>query len=141
MYVFEEMYQGRKLHELINETHENPKYLPGIRIPDNIVATPDIREAVRGAHVLVFVMPHQFIKSLCQEIQGHVLPGAKAISLVKGFDCEHNQINLSEAHSDSGTQRATDAGVVRRRWSAGRGSPSLHCADDADPSTSHLADD
>ena len=36
----------------------------------------------------------QFIKSLCRQIQGHILPGAKAISLVKGFDCENNQINL-----------------------------------------------
>lgn len=88
------MYQGKKLHDIINETHQNPKYLPGIDLPDNIVATPNIREAVAGAHVLVFVMPHQFIKPLCAQIQGHILPGAKAISLVKGFDCENNQINL-----------------------------------------------
>jgi glycerol-3-phosphate dehydrogenase (NAD+) len=65
-----------------------------VKLPANIVATPNLREAVKDAHVLVFVMPHQFIKSLCHEIQGHVLPGAKAISLVKGFDCEGNQINL-----------------------------------------------
>lgn len=44
--------------------------------------------------VLVFVMPHQFIKPLCAEMRGHILPGAKGISLVKGFDCEHNKINL-----------------------------------------------
>ena len=94
MYTFEEQFQGRLLHELINERHENPKYLPGIQLPHNIRADPDIRRVVAGAHVLVFVMPHQFIKSLCTEIQGHVLPGAKAISLVKGFDCENNQINL-----------------------------------------------
>ena len=59
MYVFEENYNGRKLTEVINETHENPKYLPGIKLPENIVATPNIREAVKDAHVLVFVMPHQ----------------------------------------------------------------------------------
>jgi len=94
MYVFEEMFQGRKLTEIINEKHENVKYLPGVRLPDNIVADPDIRHVVSGAHVLVFVMPHQFIKSLCKQIQGHVLPGAKAISLVKGFDCEGGKINL-----------------------------------------------
>lgn len=94
MYVHEESFEGRKLHDVINERHENPKYLPGITLPDNIVADSDIRRVVSGAHVLVFVMPHQFIKGLCQRMQGHVTPGAKAISLVKGFDCENNQINL-----------------------------------------------
>ncbi len=83
MYVYEEIYKGRKLHELINETHENPKYLPGIALPHNIRAVSNIREVVANAHVLIFVMPHQFVKPLCHEIQGHILPGAKAISLVK----------------------------------------------------------
>ena len=31
MWVFEEEVEGRKLSELINELHENPKYLPGLR--------------------------------------------------------------------------------------------------------------
>jgi len=66
MYVYEEMFQGRKLHDIINETHENKKYLPGIKIPDNVRAVPDIKKVVTGAHVLIFVMPHQFIKPLCQ---------------------------------------------------------------------------
>ncbi len=29
MWVYEEDYEGRKLTEVINELHENPKYLPG----------------------------------------------------------------------------------------------------------------
>ncbi len=70
----------------------------GITLPDNLVAIPDLRTAISGAHILVFVMPHQFIKSLCREMQGHVVSGAKAISLVKGFDCEHNQINLISSY-------------------------------------------
>lgn len=94
MYVFEEVFKGRKLTEIINETHINEKYLPGIKLPENIVACPDVRETVWGAHVLVFVMPHQFVKPLCKEMQGHIVPGAKAISLVKGFDTERGKINL-----------------------------------------------
>lgn len=66
----------------------------GIKLPENIIACPNLRETVAGAHILVFVMPHQFIKSLCAQMQGHIVPGAKAISLVKGFDCENNKINL-----------------------------------------------
>jgi glycerol-3-phosphate dehydrogenase (NAD+) len=38
MYVYEEMIDGKKLTEIINETHENIKYLPGHKLPPNIVS-------------------------------------------------------------------------------------------------------
>ncbi len=37
MYVYEELVNGRKLTEIINEDHENVKYLPGHKLPANIV--------------------------------------------------------------------------------------------------------
>jgi len=37
MYVYEEIIDGKKLTEIINETHENVKYLPGHKIPENVV--------------------------------------------------------------------------------------------------------
>ena len=40
MYVYEEMVNGRKLTEIINTEHENVKYLPGRRLPENIVRQP-----------------------------------------------------------------------------------------------------
>lgn len=38
MYVFEEQIDGKKLTEIINETHENVKYLPGHKLPANVVS-------------------------------------------------------------------------------------------------------
>lgn len=38
MYVYEEMVNGKKLSEIINETHENVKYLPGHKLPENVVS-------------------------------------------------------------------------------------------------------
>lgn len=37
MYVYEEMIEGKKLTEIINEQHENVKYLPGHKLPANVV--------------------------------------------------------------------------------------------------------
>lgn len=37
MWVFEEMVNGRKLTEIINTDHENVKYLPGHKLPPNVV--------------------------------------------------------------------------------------------------------
>lgn len=37
MWVFEENINGRKLTDIINKDHENVKYLPGCKLPDNVV--------------------------------------------------------------------------------------------------------
>jgi glycerol-3-phosphate dehydrogenase len=52
-------FEGRKLTEVINSDHENKKYLPGVQLPENVVAIPDIGGAIKDATALVFVMPHQ----------------------------------------------------------------------------------
>ena len=38
MYVYEEMIGDRKLTDIINTEHENVKYLPGHKLPANIVS-------------------------------------------------------------------------------------------------------
>lgn len=35
------------------------RYLPGIKLPENIVAVPDLLEACKDATLLIFVVPHQ----------------------------------------------------------------------------------
>ncbi|XP_066966519.1 glycerol-3-phosphate dehydrogenase [NAD(+)], cytoplasmic isoform X2 [Macrobrachium rosenbergii] len=86
MYVYEEMIDGKKLTEIINTTHENVKYLPGKKLPENVVAIPDVLQAAQDADVLVFVIPHQFIKTICAPLVGKLKPTAVGISLIKGFD-------------------------------------------------------
>ncbi|CAB1329401.1 unnamed protein product [Coregonus sp. 'balchen'] len=61
MWVFEEMVDGRKLTEIINTDHENVKYLPGHKLPPNVLAVPELVDAAKEADILVFVIPHQFI--------------------------------------------------------------------------------
>jgi len=38
MYVYEEMINDRKLTDIINNDHENVKYLPGHKLPENVVS-------------------------------------------------------------------------------------------------------
>nr|XP_006629312.1 PREDICTED: glycerol-3-phosphate dehydrogenase [NAD(+)], cytoplasmic [Lepisosteus oculatus] len=86
MWVFEEMVNGRKLTEIINTDHENVKYLPGHKLPPNVVAIPDIVDAATGADILVFVIPHQFIGKICDTLKGKIKKDAIGISLIKGVD-------------------------------------------------------
>jgi glycerol-3-phosphate dehydrogenase (NAD+) len=93
-WVFEEQYQGRPLTEVINTTHENPKYLPGIRLADTIHAEPDLIKACQDCTVLVFVLPHQFVRGVCDDLAGSIKPSVKAISLVKGLEIKPDRITL-----------------------------------------------
>ncbi|CAG9133103.1 unnamed protein product [Plutella xylostella] len=86
MWVFEEMIEGKKLTEIINETHENVKYLPGHKLPENVVAIPEVVDAARDADILIFVVPHQFVRKICSSLLGQIKPTAAALSLIKGFD-------------------------------------------------------
>uniref|UniRef100_A0A8C3S3C7 Glycerol-3-phosphate dehydrogenase [NAD(+)] n=1 Tax=Chelydra serpentina TaxID=8475 RepID=A0A8C3S3C7_CHESE len=86
MWVFEENINGRKLTDIINNEHENVKYLPGYKLPENVVAVPNLNEAVQDADLLVFVIPHQFIHKICDEITGRVPKKAVGITLIKGID-------------------------------------------------------
>jgi len=90
MWVFEEeiQYKGetRKLSHVINQDHENVKYLPNIELPHNIHAEPDLEEACRDATLLIFVLPHQFLPSLLKKIRHVVDPSCRGVSLIKGLD-------------------------------------------------------
>ncbi|PVD35635.1 hypothetical protein C0Q70_02598 [Pomacea canaliculata] len=94
MYMYEENVNGRKLTEIVNTEHENVKYLPGVKIPENVVAVPEVCEACTGADILVFVLPHQFVRTTCQKMVGSIKKNAIAISLIKGFAITDSGIQL-----------------------------------------------
>jgi glycerol-3-phosphate dehydrogenase (NAD+) len=107
MWVFEEdVKQGdgsaRKLSEIINNDHENVKYLPGIKLPANVKAITDVKKAVEGAHVLVWVLPHQFIPRTAESVKDVIHPNAISVSMVKGgVDIAKDGLKLcSETISD-----------------------------------------
>ncbi|PVV04683.1 hypothetical protein BB560_000806 [Smittium megazygosporum] len=85
IYSHFETFDGVSLSDVINKTHENPKYLPGRKLPENVYATSDEKEALDGATMLVIVVPEQFLesslRSIYKNIDGRRL---KIISLIKG---------------------------------------------------------
>jgi len=99
MWMMEEIvkdgpYAGRKLTEVFNETHENVKYLPGIVMPKNTFAEPDLLTSVKDATLLIIVIPHQFLGNTLKQLKGNIKQNAKAISLMKGINFENDQFVL-----------------------------------------------
>lgn len=97
MWVYEEMIeQGdgsqQKLTNIINNRHENVKYLPGIRLPDNVKAVADLAEACQDATLLIFVLPHQFLPKLLPTIRENAHPACRGVSLIKGLGEFHHGV-------------------------------------------------
>lgn len=68
MWVREKVVNGKALTKVINETHLNERYLPGIPLPENLVAVGQLKKVVKDATLLVFVVPHQlYVFSQCAE--------------------------------------------------------------------------
>ena len=72
--------------EEINTRHTNEVYLPGAVLPDKLVATNDIAEAVHEADVIVMAIPSQNFRSVLQEVAGHIRAWVPVISLTKGLE-------------------------------------------------------
>lgn len=94
MYVYEEMVDGQKLTEIINTKHENVKYLPGHKLPENVVAVPDLLDCAKEADLLIFVIPHQFLTRICSSLKGNIKSSAVGISLIKGIDVTPDGLKL-----------------------------------------------
>ncbi len=78
--------RGREVAEAVNSTHENPVYLPGLRLADSLRATTDIAEALEGATLVVFVVPSHAMREIAALAAPVVEDGATVVSASKGLE-------------------------------------------------------
>eukprot|EP00408_Alexandrium_pacificum_P060704 CAMPEP_0171174050 /NCGR_PEP_ID=MMETSP0790-20130122/10531_1 /TAXON_ID=2925 /ORGANISM="Alexandrium catenella, Strain OF101" /LENGTH=435 /DNA_ID=CAMNT_0011638919 /DNA_START=116 /DNA_END=1423 /DNA_ORIENTATION=- len=77
---------GTKLSTIINRDNENVKYLPGVKLPDNLKAEPDMETAIAGADLVVVGVPDQYIVPTCQKMKPFLKRSARLILLAKGVE-------------------------------------------------------
>ena len=70
----------------INKDKENIDYLPGVVIPDNIVVTTNIEEAVKDGTIIVLAVPSQAIRSVCKQIKPFVKDKQILVDVAKGLE-------------------------------------------------------
>jgi glycerol-3-phosphate dehydrogenase (NAD(P)+) len=70
----------------INESRQNPDYLPGIELPEQITATHDPEEAAAGADIVVLAVPSQTLRSNLEDWATVLAPDAVLVSLMKGVE-------------------------------------------------------
>ncbi|MFC5380436.1 NAD(P)H-dependent glycerol-3-phosphate dehydrogenase [Aquipuribacter nitratireducens] len=70
----------------IASDHANPRYLPGVELPEALTATTDAVGAVSGADVVVVALPSKVLRRTVAPLAAHVRPDAVLVSLSKGVE-------------------------------------------------------
>jgi glycerol-3-phosphate dehydrogenase (NAD(P)+) len=64
----------------------NTDYLPGIKIPKEILITPDIEEASDDKNLIVLAVPSQFLRDVVKKINYHTIEDTIFVSVSKGIE-------------------------------------------------------
>lgn len=75
-----------ELAACIDADHENPDYLGGLVLPDQLRCTADLSEAVSGADVVVMGVPSHGFRTILEQAAPSIDRDATVISLTKGLE-------------------------------------------------------
>jgi glycerol-3-phosphate dehydrogenase (NAD(P)+) len=64
----------------------NTDYLPGIKIPKEILITPDIEESTENKNLIVMAVPSQFLRGVVSDIDFHQIKNSILVSVSKGIE-------------------------------------------------------
>ena len=70
----------------IVESHENDVYLPGLCLPENVGAGPDIAWTVQDAEIVLGVMPSQHARTLYSTVRPYLATSTILVSATKGLE-------------------------------------------------------
>lgn len=74
------------LGEQIDTTHENPRYLPGIALPDELAATGDLTQACAAAGAVVLAVPSHGLRAVLAAAAPAIPADTPIVSLSKGVE-------------------------------------------------------
>ncbi|MBS4761996.1 NAD(P)H-dependent glycerol-3-phosphate dehydrogenase [Carnobacteriaceae bacterium zg-ZUI252] len=79
----------------INRTHTNEQYLKNITLPTNIFATTDTQKALQDVDAVVFVVPTNAVRSVCETIAPYLSSRPMIIHAGKGLE-QGTNLRISE---------------------------------------------
>ena len=70
----------------LNQTREDPKKLPGIKIPDGIVITGDEKTALDSPDIVVFASPSAYMRAISKRLSPLIRRGQIIVNVAKGVE-------------------------------------------------------
>ncbi len=92
----------RSVVKAINDLRENKLYQPGIKLPENILPTNNLRDAVSASNIIILATPSRVLHDISLKISRYIPDEVYIGYLTKGFCKVHNEIlTISEALSET----------------------------------------
>jgi glycerol-3-phosphate dehydrogenase (NAD(P)+) len=70
----------------VNREHRNPVYLPDVELPETLIATAELSEALEGAEAVVMAVPSHGFRDVFSEAAPLIEPTIPIVSLTKGIE-------------------------------------------------------
>jgi glycerol-3-phosphate dehydrogenase (NAD(P)+) len=88
----------KEVRDSINQRHSNDLFLPGHKLPESVTATGHYQEVLRGAEIVVSVMPSHHCRRVFEEMWVYLAPEMLIVSATKGLENE-THLRMSEVIS------------------------------------------
>jgi len=82
----------------INSKRENTQYLPGIKIPGNVIAEHSLKNVLEGSEIIITAIPSEFLRKTLKEINPY-FSNQIIISVTKGLE-HHTSKRMSQVIED-----------------------------------------
>jgi len=113
-------------------TRQNPRFLPGVTLPDNVKWTASPADAA-GAEVVVLAVPSRYFADVCVRFRDYIPESALVVSLAKGF-CDKTHKRMTElAAAALGRGRIVAVSGPSHAEEVARGIPTVVVAAAEDP--------
>lgn len=80
---------------MLKTEHEHKDKLPGVKLPEDMVFTTSLPEAIEGKDILVLAVPSPFTRSTSHNMKPYVAYGQIIVNVAKGIE-EHTLMTLSQ---------------------------------------------
>lgn len=81
--------------EMLSQKREHETKLPGVRLPDDLLVTNDLEEAVTGRDFLVLAVPSPFTRATAKSMSPYIREGQIIVDVAKGIE-ETSLMTLSQ---------------------------------------------
>lgn len=80
--------RNKDAYNKIKETRLNEKYIKDVKIPENVILTNDIEEAVKSAEVVILAVPSQELRNVLKNIKGCIDNDRIFVNVSKGIEID-----------------------------------------------------
>ena len=105
---------------MLRREHEHIDKLPGVKLPEDVLFTTDLKEAIVGKEFLILAVPSVFTRSTAKSMAGYVTEGQIIVCVAKGIE-EDTLMTISDVTEQE--IPSADVAVMCERFPSGLAMP------------------